>query len=90
MSDTVTESTPKKVRKEQIGDVVSTSMDKTIVVKVTRRVPHPLYKKIVKVSKKFYAHDAENKAKVGDQVRIGEIRPLSKTKRWELMEIVSK
>jgi len=72
----------------KVGHVVSTKMDKTIVVQVTRRVPHPLYKRIVTHKKKFHAHDAENSAKPGDFVRIIECRPLSRTKRWKLEEII--
>ncbi|MDE6013869.1 MAG: 30S ribosomal protein S17 [Anaeroplasmataceae bacterium] len=71
-----------------IGTVVSDKNDKTIIVKVETRKKHPLYGKLVKVSKKYVAHDEENKAKVGDRVRIMETRPLSKTKRFELVEIV--
>lgn len=85
MSETAT-----KVRKERIGEVVSDKMEKTIVVSVSRRVPHRLYKKIVVVSKKYYCHDEENKAKEGDRVRILETRPWSKKKRWELAEILNK
>jgi small subunit ribosomal protein S17 len=77
-----------KTRKERIGDVVSTKMSKTIVVKVTRRVPHPRFRKIVNISKKFYAHDEKGEAQIGDQVRIMETRPLSRLKRWELVEII--
>ena len=77
-----------KVRKQIIGTVVSDKNDKTIVVKVETRKKHPLYGKLVKVSKKYVAHDEENRAKVGDRVRIQETRPLSKTKRFELIEIV--
>jgi len=77
-------------RKERVGVVVSDVQDKTIVVKVERRTPHPLYRKIVKVSKKFTAHDEKNEAKMGDTVRIVETRPLSKTKCWRLTEIVSR
>lgn len=77
-----------KVRKQIIGTVVSDKNDKTIIVKVETRKKHPLYGKLVKVSKKYVAHDEENKAKVGDRVRIMETRPLSKTKRFELVEIV--
>ena len=72
-------------RKERVGVVVSNVQDKTIVVKVDRRTPHPLYQKIVKVSKKFTAHDENNEAKKGDFVRIVETRPLSRTKRWRLI-----
>ena len=77
------------VRKnEKVGTVVSTKMAKTIVVEVSRRVPHPIYKRIVTRRKKFYAHDEQNSARVGDVVRIREARPLSKLKRWSLEEIV--
>lgn len=81
-------STPTGHRNEKLGTVVSTKMAKTIVVTVNRRVSHPLYRKIVNVRKKFYAHDEEQTAKVGDLVRIEEHRPLSKLKRWKLKEIV--
>ena len=77
-------------RKERIGVVVSDVQDKTIVVRVDRRTPHPLYKKIVKVRKKFTAHDEQNEAKKGDTVRIVETRPLSKNKCWRLVEIISR
>ncbi len=77
-------------RKERIGVVVSDVQDKTIVVRVDRRTPHPLYKKIVKVRKKFTAHDEQNEAKKGDTVRIVETRPLSKNKCWRLTEIISR
>ena len=75
---------------EKVGEVVSTKMAKTIVVQVTRRVPHPLYKRIVTKRKKFYAHDETGLAHVGDTVRIFESRPLSKLKRWTLGEVVRK
>ena len=75
-------------RKEIIGVVVSDKNDKTITVKTETYRKHPLYSKRVKVSKKYTAHDEANKAKVGDKVRIAETRPLSKTKRYELVEIV--
>lgn len=77
-----------KVQKERIGEVVSDKMHKTIVVRVSRRTPHPRFKKIITVSKKFYAHDENREAKVGDRVRIVESRPLSKLKRWRLAEII--
>jgi small subunit ribosomal protein S17 len=77
-------------KNEKIGSVVSAKMAKTIVVEVTRRVPHPLYKRIISKRKKFYAHDEDGQAKVGDVVRITECRPLSKLKRWQLKEIVRK
>lgn len=76
------------IRNEKTGQVVSTRMQKTIVVEVTRRVPHPLYKRIVTRRKKFYAHDEEQTARPGDIVRIIESRPLSKLKRWNLAEVL--
>lgn len=75
-------------RNEKVGNVVSTKMQKTIVVEVEMRKAHPKYKRIVKSSKKFYAHDEQNSARVGDVVRIRETRPTSKLKRWTLEEIV--
>jgi len=75
-------------KNEKIGQVVSTKMQKTIVVEVSRRVPHPLYKRIVARRKRFYAHDEEGTAQKGDMVRIVECRPLSKLKRWRLAEVV--
>lgn len=75
-------------RNEKVGEVVSTKMEKTIVVVVTRRVPHPLYKRIVTKRKKFYAHDEAESAKNGDIVRIVEHRPMSKLKRWILGDVV--
>lgn len=75
-------------RKVRVGKVVSDKMDKTIVVAVETYKKHPLYGKRVKYTKKFKAHDEENRAKVGDVVRIMETRPLSKDKRWRLVEIV--
>lgn len=75
-------------RNEKVGQVVSTKMQKTIVVEVEMRKAHPKYKRIIKTSKKFYAHDEQNSARVGDMVRIRETRPLSKLKRWQLEEIV--
>ena len=77
-------------RKQRIGEVVSNKMTKTIVVRVERRFPHPQYKKIVTSYKKFYAHDEKAEAKVGDTVRIEESRPLSKLKRWTLIEVVDR
>lgn len=77
-------------RKERVGVVVSDVQDKTIVVNVDRRTQHPLYKKVVKVRKKFTAHDETNEAKLGDTVRIIETRPLSKNKHWRLLEIISR
>src|SRR6516164_1556351 len=77
-------------RKERVGEVVSNKMTKTIVVRVERRFPHPVYKKVVTGYSKFYAHDEKSEAKVGDRVRIEETRPLSKTKHWRLVEVVEK
>jgi small subunit ribosomal protein S17 len=77
-------------RKTRTGQVVSSGMNKTIVVRTVTRVPHRKFGKIVKQQKKFYAHDEENKAKTGDTVRIMETRPLSKLKRWRLIEVVQK
>ena len=80
----------KAIKNEKIGQVVSTKMTKTIVVEVSRRVPHPLYKRIIGKRKKFYAHDEEGRAKPGDVVRIIECRPLSKLKHWRLADIIRK
>ena len=77
-------------RKTRVGKVVSDKMDKTIVVAVAERVQHPLYKKIVNRTYKLKAHDEENTAGIGDTVRVMETRPLSKDKRWRLVEIVEK
>ena len=85
-----TETTKKPgLRKTRVGVLTSTKMDKTIVVEYVARVPHPKFKKIVKKSKKFYAHDENSTAKVGDKVRIVETRPLSKLKCWELVEVLT-
>jgi small subunit ribosomal protein S17 len=75
-------------RNEKVGQVVSTKMQKTIVVAVEMRKAHPKYKRIVRSTKKFYAHDEQSSARLGDIVRIRETRPLSKLKRWTLEEIV--
>src|SRR5215469_2467356 len=88
MADVKSEATVESRRNEKVGQVVSTKMQKTIVVEVEMRKAHPKYKRIVKSSKKFYAHDEQNSARVGDMVRIRETRPLSKLKRWSLEEIV--
>src|SRR5579871_5055561 len=82
------EQTQKSLKNEKVGEVVSTKMTKTIIVEVSRRVPHPLYKRIVNKRKKFYAHDEQGTAKMGDIVRIIECRPLSRLKRWRLEEVV--
>lgn len=84
------EAVVRKLRKTKTGVVVSTKMDKTISVKVERRLMHPLYGKFVKRSKKFFAHDEENTCAMGDLVRIMETRPLSKMKRWRLVEVVER
>jgi len=78
------------IRKTRVGVVVSDKMDKTIVVAIRTRVKHPLYGKIMNRTEKFKAHDEENSCGVGDTVRIMETRPLSKDKRWRLVEIVEK
>lgn len=77
------------LRKTRVGTVVSRSGNKSIVVETVTRVPHPRFKKIIKHSKKFHAHDEANSAVVGDKVRIMETRPLSKMKRWRLVEVLS-
>ncbi|MEM9479544.1 MAG: 30S ribosomal protein S17 [Verrucomicrobiota bacterium] len=77
------------LRKERVGKVVSDKMKQTIVVEVVRRVPHPKFRKIIKRSSKFYAHDEDETAVVGDKVRIVECRPLSKTKRWRLAKVLA-
>ena len=92
MADTTpaaaTTETPASRRNEKVGLVVSTKMQKTIVVEIEMRKAHPKYKRVLKSNKKFYAHDEQNSARVGDVVRIREARPLSKLKRWSLEEIV--
>ncbi len=77
-------------RKERIGEVISNKMDKTIVVRVERRFPHPRWRKVVTTYSRFYAHDEKNEANVGDRVRIQETRPLSKSKRWRLVSVVDR
>lgn len=77
-------------RRSKIGHVVSDKMDKTVVVSVERLRRHPIYKRVVKLSSKFKAHDEENAAHVGDTVRIEESRPVSRDKRWTVVEIVSR
>jgi len=77
-------------RKERLGVVLSNKMDKTIVVTVERRFPHPRYKKVIRSFQKFYAHDEKKEAKVGDTVLIEETRPLSKLKRWRLTQVVER
>ena len=80
----------RNLRKERIGLVVSDKMDKTIVVAIRDNVKHPLYKKIIKRTIKFKAHDENNSCGIGDKVEIMETRPLSKDKRWRLVEVVEK
>ncbi len=80
----------RNLRKQRIGVVASTSMNKTITVSVQRRLQHPIYGKFVKKSRKFMAHDENNECGVGDKVRIMETRPMSKNKRWRLVEILEK
>jgi len=80
----------RNARKERTGVVVSDKMDKTITVAVERRTQHPEYKRVIKKTKKYKAHDEENVCSEGDKVRIMETRPLSKTKRWRLVEIIEK
>ena len=82
--------TDRGTRKTRVGRVVSDKMQKTVVVAIERRVPHPVYGKMVTRTKKVKAHDEENTAKTGDLVRIAETRPLSKDKRWRLVEIVER
>ena len=91
MDQTANQTVEKRgTRKERTGDVISNKMSKTIVVRVERRFPHPKFKKVVTAFTKFYAHDEKSEAKVGDKVRIEETRPLSKLKRWRLVEVVVK
>ena len=77
-------------RKERVGHVLSNKMLKTIIVRVERRFPHPRFRKVITRFKKFYAHDEKQEARVGDRVRIQETRPLSKTKRWRLVEVLDR
>ncbi|MBP6432349.1 MAG: 30S ribosomal protein S17 [Ferruginibacter sp.] len=80
----------RNLRKTKLGIVSSNKMDKTITVNVERKVKHPLYGKFVKKTTKFHAHDEKNECSIGDTVKIMETRPLSKTKRWRLVEVVEK
>jgi small subunit ribosomal protein S17 len=84
------QSTARNARKTRTGLVVSDKMEKTVVVAIERRVPHPVYGKMMTRTKRLKAHDEENSAKVGDTVRIVETRPLSKDKRWRLVEIIER
>lgn len=83
-------SVERKIRKSRIGLVTSNKMEKTITVAVERKVKHPLYGKFLKNTSKFHAHDEKNECNIGDTVRIMETRPLSKTKRWRLVEVIEK
>ena len=85
-----TQATERGSRKTRIGRVISDKMQKTVVVAIERRVPHPVYGKMVTRTKKVKAHDEENTAKAGDLVRIAETRPLSKDKRWRIVEIIER
>lgn len=82
--------TERNLRKTRIGLVTSNRMEKTVTVSVERRVKHPIYGKFVKKTTKFHAHDEKNECTIGDLVRIMETRPLSKTKRWRLVEVLEK
>ena len=84
------EENTRNTRRERVGVVVSNSMDKSILVVVKRKVKHPIYGKFVNKSSKFMAHDEENNAHAGDTVKISETRPLSKNKRWRLVEIIER
>ena len=87
---TDTNADTRNMRKTRVGKVVSDKMQKTVVVQIERRVPHPVYGKMVTRTKRLKAHDEENMAKTGDTVRITETRPLSKDKRWRVIEIVER
>lgn len=84
------ETAKRATRKVRIGLVVSDKMDKTIIVRVERQVAHPIYKKIIKRTERFKAHDETNDCHVGDKVRIMETRPLSKEKRWRVVEVIER
>jgi len=90
MTDMTKTAIERAMRKTRVGRVVSDKMQKTIVVAIERRVAHPVYGKMITRSKNIKAHDEENTAKAGDLVRIAETRPLSKDKRWRLVEIVER
>ena len=95
MTEPITQSAPETKsarahRKQRLGEVIANKMAKTITVRVERRFPHRKFKKVITGYKKFYAHDEKNEAKVGDRVRVEETKPLSKTKRWRLVEVVER
>ena len=87
---TTTNSVDRNLRKTRVGVVSSNKMDKTITVNVERKIKHPLYGKFLKKTTKFHAHDEKNECSIGDTVKIMEARPMSKTKRWRLVEVVEK
>ena len=86
----MTMETTRKTRRERVGVVVSNSMEKSIVITVKQKIKHPIYGKFVNKTSKFMAHDEENTCNVGDTVKISETRPLSKSKRWRLVEIIER
>ncbi len=90
MEATTTNSVDRNLRKIRVGVVSSNKMDKTITVNVERKIKHPLYGKFLKKTTKFHAHDEKNECSIGDTVKIMEARPMSKTKRWRLVEVVEK
>ena len=90
MEATTTNSVERNLRKIRVGVVSSNKMDKTITVNVERKIKHPLYGKFLKKMTKFHAHDEKNECSIGDTVKIMEARPMSKTKRWRLVEVVEK
>lgn len=90
MSEIIATTEKRNLRKTKIGVVSSNKMDKTITVNVERKVKHPLYGKFVKKSTRFHAHDEKNECSIGDTVKIMETRPMSKTKRWRLVEVIEK
>ncbi len=90
MAENITTTATRNLRKIRVGVVTSNKMAKTITVAVERKVKHPIYGKFVKKTTKFHAHDERNECNIGDVVRIMETRPLSKTKRWRLVEVVEK
>jgi small subunit ribosomal protein S17 len=90
MEATTTNTIERNLRKIRVGVVSSNKMDKTITVNVERKIKHPLYGKFLKKTTKFHAHDEKNECSIGDTVKIMEARPMSKTKRWRLVEVVEK
>lgn len=90
MAETESATIATRQRQRRVGQVMSAKMNKTIVVKVLRQAEHPLYKRVVRMNKKFYAHDERNECREGDWVRIEETRPRSKLKRWRLVEVLRK